>query len=88
MKAIGTDAGYRVDHPTMAMVLRYMRIPNADPGPGDTIPASGITTTPRRGAPHHSGNGPDDRLCRAGVRYPRPGSGPGYVERRHRRSPR
>lgn len=45
MNAIGTGAGYRFDHPTMAMVLRDMRIPNSDPGPGDTIPAFCITTT-------------------------------------------
>ena len=45
MNAICTDAGYRFDHPTMAMVLRDMRIPDTDPGPGDTIPAFSITTT-------------------------------------------
>lgn len=45
MAATVTDAGYRFDHPRMAMVMRDMRIPRTDPGPGDPIPTFSVTTT-------------------------------------------
>lgn len=45
MAVTGTAAGYRFDHPTIAMVMHDMRIPDADPGPGDPIPEFSVTTT-------------------------------------------
>jgi hypothetical protein len=45
MSTAVADTGYRFDHPTMGIVLRDMRIPRTDPGPGDAIPAFGVTTT-------------------------------------------
>lgn len=41
-----TTAGdrYRFDHPTFATVTGDMRIPAADPGPGDHVPAFDLPT--------------------------------------------
>ncbi len=45
MAATLTENGYRFEHPTMAMVLRDMRIPRTDPGPGDPVPNFHVTST-------------------------------------------
>lgn len=37
--------GYRLEHPTMLDVLRDMRIPASDPGPGDRVPTFDLPTT-------------------------------------------
>jgi hypothetical protein len=36
---------YRIDHPTLRVVLGDLRIPSKDPGPGDVIPAFDLPTT-------------------------------------------
>lgn len=45
MSVTRADNDYRFTHPTTAMVLRDMRIPRTDPGPGDLIPDFSVTTT-------------------------------------------
>ncbi|OBJ87475.1 alkyl hydroperoxide reductase [Mycobacterium gordonae] len=45
MTAPSTAGDYRFEHPSMGMVLRDMRIPRTDPGPGDVIPNLRVTTT-------------------------------------------
>jgi hypothetical protein len=40
-------SGYRLEHPTLMDVLRDMRIPSSDPGPGDQIPTFDLPTTDR-----------------------------------------
>ncbi|MEJ7799756.1 MAG: deiodinase-like protein [Ilumatobacter sp.] len=39
------DPHYRLARPTTQMVLRDMRIPSSDPGPGDQIPDFSLATT-------------------------------------------
>ncbi len=39
------DPSYRLAHPTTQMVLRDMRIPSSDPGPGAQIPVFSLATT-------------------------------------------
>lgn len=36
---------YRLEHPTLRDVLRDMRIPSSDPGPGDRLPTFDLATT-------------------------------------------
>lgn len=38
MTATTTARGYRIEHPTMRLVLSDMRISATDPGPGDLVP--------------------------------------------------
>jgi hypothetical protein len=38
-------AAYRIQHPTLPVLLRDMRIPAADPGPGDSAPVIDLPTT-------------------------------------------
>ena len=45
MAAPSTASEYRFEHPSMGIVLRDMRIPRSDPGPGDAIPHFRVTTT-------------------------------------------
>ena len=41
----GVGPRYRVDRPTLGIVMRDLRIPASDPGPGDTIPRFDLPTT-------------------------------------------
>lgn len=51
--ATPTDhAGYRIEHPTMRIVLADMRVPASDPGPGDTAPPFTLLTTDGRTIDH------------------------------------
>jgi len=40
-----TGARYRIQHPTLSVLLSDMRVPASDPGPGDRVPAFDLPTT-------------------------------------------
>lgn len=46
------DTGYRIEHPTMRMVLADLRIPASDPGPGDEAPPFTLLATDGRTIDH------------------------------------
>jgi hypothetical protein len=41
----GVGSRYRVDRPTLGVIMRDLRIPGGDPGPGDRIPLFDLPTT-------------------------------------------
>lgn len=45
MSATATDDRYRIQHPTMFDVMKDMRIPSTDPGPGMRVPSFDLPTT-------------------------------------------
>ncbi|MGD9701197.1 MAG: peroxiredoxin family protein [Acidimicrobiia bacterium] len=45
---IDSDTDYRIDHPTLRVVLGDLRIPDSDPKPGDMVPRFDLVTTDGR----------------------------------------